>query len=191
MQYNKQAQHDPGVACERAVDQANAATSKDIAAPSQGAAAQDVGVAANETASGAYEFRYHKDLRELPDCPPAATTSPLAAGYRFAQSDLKHPNNSLPPIKINPDPFALAKPKRCCSGFGLSMYATLSALRDRASKGVRHSPLFLKRLGDHYVKVHLTAASGRQTIADSNGHFDLFEYASFDFHTSVAEHLKL
>lgn len=138
-----------------------------------------------------FEFKYHTEFSGIDNCPPPAAENPATMAYRFAQSTLSDPNNSLPPIKIKPDRFAYGRPQQCCSGFGLSMFTSLPALRSRADKALKNSPNFLKKLGNHYVKISLTKSSGRQTKADSNGHFDLYEYSTFDFSKSVLEHTPL
>jgi hypothetical protein len=71
------------------------------------------------------------------------------------------------------------------------MYVTLEHLLNAARAGLKISPLYLKRLGDHYVQLSLSPDSGRQTQANSKGHFDLHEYQKFDFVTSALEHAKM
>jgi hypothetical protein len=139
----------------------------------------------------AREFRYHTHVVGLVGCPPPPPSAPLGYGYRFAKADLNDESNRLPVSLINPSRWVNRKPAICCSSFALSMYSTLDALVQRARVGVENSPMFLKRIGDHYVQLKLTPECGRQTIASDDGHFDLHEYTSFDFQSSVATHQKL
>lgn len=125
-------------------------------------------------------LRYHDELQVIEGCPPAISTAPLLYGYRFAFSDLKHPNNSLPVAKINPSRFVNESPKQCCSGLALSMFSSLTCLQKRAAEGLKTSPKFLKRVGNRFVHLNITGV-GRQTEVSKSGHFDFHEYISFNF----------
>jgi hypothetical protein len=135
------------------------------------------------------ELRYLTELNALPTCPPPVCQEPVSMGYRFATANLADQNNALPVLKINPNRF-LNEPKLCCSGLALSMYVTLPQLNDRARKGVKNNPNFLKRIGDHYVQLTI-ADLGRQCEPSSVGHFDFFEYTSFQFAQQVISHGRL
>lgn len=143
--------------------------------------------AARETVAA--ELRYRSEMEGLISCPPAPSTSPRTVGYRFATSDLADANNALPVIKINPSRF-VGEHKPCCSALALSMYLSLPALINRARKGVKSNPNFLKRLGNHYVEVNISSL-GRQCEPNNEGHFDFFEYTSFNFRQQVLSHGRI
>ncbi|MGC4062943.1 MAG: hypothetical protein QM749_19725 [Aquabacterium sp.] len=136
------------------------------------------------------EFRYHADLRLLPSCPPSVAADSVSVAYRFAFADLSDARNKLPVSKISPSRFVNETPKKCCSGLALSMFQTLPQLTERAAKGIKHAPNFLKRVGDHYVQLDIHEY-GRQGGCNGEGHFDFFEYTSFVYEQQVLAHARL
>lgn len=139
----------------------------------------------------ALELKYHRDISSLAGCPPAPARELRELGYRFATAKLTDACNLLPPYKTSPNRWVGERRTICCSAFALSMYVTREALLHRARVGLSNSPLFLKRLGDHYVELSLRPESGRQTPPSGAGHFDLHEYRTFDFMAAVRKHEKL
>ncbi len=136
------------------------------------------------------EFKYLADFGHIDDCPPPPAADFLTVAYRFATEKLQDEANLLPLAKKDPRR-SISKREACCSAFALSMYSTLETLRNRARYGVLNSPMFLKRLGDHYIQIELTSESGRQTAPNTSGHFDLYEYKGFDLLASVKIHKKM
>lgn len=134
-------------------------------------------------------FKYHSNISTLKNCPPTVSGLPLAVGYRFGDSDINHPNNGLPVAVKNKNNSTHHRPN--CSSYALSMYVSLDTLKARARCGVNYSPQFLKKIGDHYLKIQLSESSGRQTAPNADGHFDLHEYSSFNLQAAVQEHRLL
>jgi hypothetical protein len=113
--------------------------------------------------------------------------------FRFAYADRDDRNNFLPialitPGRMLPDGLQV---KKCCACFSLSHFQTLTQLKSAARKGLSRAPNFLKKVGDHFFEVALTAAAGVCTEASGSGHFELFEYQKFDLSAAVARHEPL
>ena len=145
--------------------------------------------AIHPSAPSASSFKYHSTISAISNCPPSASGSPLSVSYRFCHADLKHPSNTLPIAEIHKNSLPPRRPN--CSSYALSMFVSLETLKARAKAGISNSPQFLKKIGDHYVKIELSSTAGRQTVPNSDGHFDLHEYASFNLHAAVQEHRQL
>jgi hypothetical protein len=113
--------------------------------------------------------------------------------YRFAFSDASNESNFLPVAKLQPSrTLPDGRPVvECCEGWSLSMYTTLDKLQSKAKKTLKTSPQFLKRVGDCYMQIKLTAACGVHTDPNNSGHFDFFERATFDCSKAIVNHGKM
>lgn len=130
---------------------------------------------------GGFAFKYARQLRAIGDCPPSGCQSCDGIGFRFASSNAADARNFKPVAVLTPNrkfrSGLLAK--RCCTAYALSMYQTFDHLKAAAKKGLKNSPQFLKRIGGHYIELHIKPHDGRTTNPGASGHFDFFESASF------------
>jgi hypothetical protein len=138
-------------------------------------------------------YKYAEDLSRIADCPEKPNFKQIAVAFRFAHADLNSSANFLPTALLQPDRTVHGhKPIRdCCVGWSLSMFTSLEALEDRARKTIKTAPNFLKRVGDHYSQLKLSAVCGVHTAPSSNGHFEFFERTSFDGKSAVISRGKL
>lgn len=115
----------------------------------------------------------------LCDCPPATSSPPTArAVYRFVHADMADGRNFLPPAKLSPSRWVNRKPE--CSDFALSLFESVpqaTRFYDELAKTFRKIRL---TIGTHLAEVSVTPADGLATPVDTDGHFDLHEYASAD-----------
>lgn len=136
----------------------------------------------------ASEMRYHAFISKLDSCPAHATLRCNEPAYRVVHSDLKHPDNFVPQAVSQPDRLATASDSRQCGLWSLSLYRDPQQLRNLILKMEKTSPKFRKIVGDHYVKLDMKEHDGRRTPDDQFGHFNFYEYTTFDAHTAVQEH---
>lgn len=138
-------------------------------------------------------FKYANEIREIAKCPVHPHDASIGMAYRFALADLADEKNYLPTALLQPDrSMPGRKPiAECCVGWSLSMFTTLDALQERARKTIKNSPKFLKRVGDHYTQVKLTATCGVHTGPNNEGHFEFFERSTFDGKKAVVSHGKM
>jgi hypothetical protein len=104
-------------------------------------------------------------------CPKNAHSTFGATCFRAVHKD---------PTKESYIPYALLEggnAKECCH-WGLSMYDSLPKMKDRFRKVMKVAPNFLRKVGDQYAELAITAAHGRRTNA-SSGHFTFFEFDTF------------
>lgn len=149
-------------------------------APGKGTpAANDAAVVAVEVKS----FKYHDQIKQLIGCPPRDFAD-YPCGYRFCTADIKNEKNFFPVAFIDTERTI------CCSSYALSMFVDLDSLVDKARRLSKTFKNFNLKFGDHYAKVNLSAAAGRCTKRNSQGHFDFFEYSAFDPVTAITEHSK-
>jgi hypothetical protein len=136
------------------------------------------------------KLKYAHEIKQVCDCPPASSQSVDCYAYRFAFDKL---DKSFTPVALfNPQMTVSGRPvAHCCEGYSLSMFDTLEQLRKRARAGLDRAPNFLKRIGDHFVRIKLTALDGIRTPSSSNGHFEFFEAATFDGPSRSLAHARL
>jgi hypothetical protein len=146
---------------------------------------QALASSANTAAPATFEYKYRAEISEISGCPSQATTPFKDDCYRAVQSDPKHPGNFLPIARIDPHRLKKARPDQRCALWGLSMYEHAQQLREMILKVEKHSPRFRLLIGDHCARLRLTAQHGRRTLASASGHFDFYEYATFNAETAV------
>ena len=160
-----------------------------MSTPAQGISARQHGLHARSVTANpnATTFRYASQLSKVPSCPPPASTQ--VVGFRIVFEKIDHPKNFKPLAILEPKRKVNGRPiTDCCSGYGLSMYCSIQQLRAHVRAVLRTSPLFLKKVGDHYAEIQLSAADGRCSIPSGKGHFDFFEYSGFVATAAVAQH---
>lgn len=137
-------------------------------------------------------LRYAEEIRSMGNCPPNSSLAREAIGFRFAFEDIHHRNNFLPVALIEPERVVGSQPvTKCCAGYSLSMFDSVDNLVGRARKIIKHAPLFLKKVGDHFVEVKIAPSDGICTAVNSIGHFDFFEADSFSARAAVVTHGRL
>jgi hypothetical protein len=144
-----------------------------------------------KTSSPRASLKYFAQIQKISGCPPHACQGTTCKAYRFAGSKLDS-NSFLPIALITPQRNLRGRPvNQCCTGYSLSFFQTLDQLRERAKEGIKNSPNFLKRIGDHFVCMKIAVTDGISTAVSKDGHFDFFEFVSFDAEKSVEEHRRL
>ena len=126
------------------------------------------------------EYKYRTEMAEIAECPSHVTAPFKGDCYRAVRSDLKHPSNFLPIAKIDPHRLKKTRADQRCGLWGLSMYEHAHQLRELILKVEKHSPRFRLLIGDHCAHLRITAQHGRRTEATSTGHFDFYEYTTFN-----------
>jgi hypothetical protein len=152
---------------------------------------QALGSSADTSAPATVEYKYRAEISGIAGCPSHATAAFNGDCYRAVQSNLKHPANFLPIAKIDPHRLKRARAGQLCGLWGLSMYEHAEQLREMILKVEKHSPRFRFLIGDHCARLKLTALHGRRTSASASGHFDFYEYATFNAETVVLDCLPL
>lgn len=134
------------------------------------------------------QLKYSAEIKSISGCPPTSCTGAARVGFRFAPAKLSH-EAFLPVALIKPQRILKGRPiTQCCTGYSLSLYQSLDQLKKRAEAGIKTSPLFLKRIGDHFVRMTVGPQDGVSSVAAADGHFDFFEYVAFKGLDSVEEH---
>lgn len=65
------------------------------------------------------------------------------------------------------------------------MFSSCQKLKEKASVVVKHSPLFLKLVGDHYAEILLLKGDGLCSSINDVGHFEFYEFKDFNPVVSV------
>ncbi|WP_186014498.1 hypothetical protein [Burkholderia gladioli] len=139
-----------------------------------------------------YALRYAAEIKRLDGCPPKDVTTIDIVGFRFAFEDIDDPSNYLPVAVVKPERVIAGQPiVQCCTGYSLSVFNSLESLARKAKQVMKTSPLFLRRVGDHFVALKITHNAGVCTEPNASGHFDLFESEDFSYRTSVLNHGRL
>lgn len=137
------------------------------------------------------EFEYHDQMSSLPDCPCALKGPYDKIGYHLVQSNLQDVGNFLPKGKKDPEGYERQVVVKRCPWWSLSMFESPDHLRRRFSKAKLSNPMVAKLIGDHFVKFRLDHTKGRISSASSNGHFEFFQYKSFDPLLEASDHQRL
>lgn len=137
-------------------------------------------------------LRYGAEIKKLDCCPPEGAHGLDIVAYRFAFEDVEHKHNYLPVALIQPERVHAGQPiTQCCAGYSLSVFESVEALTKKAKKMLATSPKFLRKVGDHFVALKISAADGVCTAPNSTGHFDFFENDGYFGPDSVVEHARL
>jgi len=138
------------------------------------------------------QLKYAVQLKKITDCPGSAAVSKKCSGFRYCFPKLNDPKNFLPRAHLNPSGRYRGRlVKECCEGYALSMYTSHGALVAKARLALKHSPKFLKYLGDHFVELAISASDGICTPPANGGHFSFFEAVGFDPLKAVKAHAVL
>ena len=148
-------------------------------------------IAVPHTSAAAPQYKYDVEIRQIVGCPFHATACFTEASYRAVQSDIRHPSNFLPAGRLEPEKYANSALGHKCMSWALSLYESPDQLRAMIRRAEQVAPLFRLRVGDHYARLQLTATDGKRTAVSRSGHFSFYEFASFDPHGAVKEHLPL
>jgi hypothetical protein len=138
-----------------------------------------------------YELRYHAQISQIEDCPCALTGAYEKLGYHLVQANLQSPRNFLPMAKKDPSGYAAKAAAQRCPWWSLSMFEKPEQLRKRFTKARLSSPKAEMLLGDHYVCFKLNHTKGRISAPAPSGHFEFFEYTTFDPAAEALDHQKL
>ncbi|WP_459568538.1 hypothetical protein [Cupriavidus sp. 8B] len=138
-------------------------------------------------------LRYAKEIQEIAICPPMAVQPLSTVGYRFVFQDLSNKRNFLPVALLQPDRILNDKQPitQCCSGYALSMFTSEENLAGKVRAAKKSAPMLLKRLGDHFVELAITAADGLCGEPSNTGHFDFFERVTFNATAAVRNHRRI
>ncbi|WP_141684909.1 hypothetical protein [Burkholderia stabilis] len=151
-----------------------------------------VAAAATMQANVQFVLRYATEIKQLAACPPKGVSALDIVGFRFAFEDIEHPDNYLPVAVVKPERAIAGQPvTQCCTGYSLSVFDSLESLARKAQKALKTSPLFLRRVGDHFIRLKITPDAGVCTVPSDSGHFDLFEADSFSCRGAVLSHERL
>lgn len=147
-------------------------------------------VAVSAGKSAPKELRYHAHISKFAGCPPGKPAV-QEIGYRFCFSNLDDPRNFQPNAMLDLARADGRAPPSCCSSYALSMFVDLQSLIAKGQKIQKTVKKFFEKKGNHFAKLDLCADHGRCTEANSDGHFDFFEYTTFTAKAAVVEHAKL
>ncbi|WP_343635457.1 hypothetical protein [Roseateles sp.] len=131
-------------------------------------------------------LKYQAEISKFTGCPPKQLAD-HTYGFRVCFSDISDPRNFLPNAILDLNRLDGRAPPPCCSSYAVSLFSSLELLSVRVKAILKTNKKFLQKKGDHYVKISIDATCGRSTVADTHGHFDLFEYAHFNPVAAVAE----
>lgn len=139
------------------------------------------------------QLKYTARLKETTDFSSISCTPANGKGYRFVTSNLGDTNNFLPVALIQPGRVLNGgiPIESLSSGYALSMFDTLAGLMKKTRIALKASPLFLKRVGDHYAELQLSNADGICTAPAATGHYDFHEAIDFTPITVVTTHAIL
>jgi len=158
--------------------------------PSQvgGSVQGGIGTVASQQAP---KLKYISEITKIAGCPPMSCQGSACQGYRFAPASLSD-KAFLPVALVTPQRILRGRPiTQCCTAYSLSLFQTLDQLRKRAEEGKKTAPNFLKRVGDHFVRLDISASDGVSSAPNGHGHFDFFERVTFDALKCVVEHGEL
>ncbi|RFM31233.1 hypothetical protein [Chitinophaga silvisoli] len=131
------------------------------------------------------ELKYRDLLKEVSNngcsCPPDDATSLITVAYRFVfEEDTK---------KINHLPNKIISPKRKlrdtveeCSACGLSCYLTEENASTKYNYLIEAHQNIYKNIGDSLSVGTINAEDGQVTTVDHEGHYDFYEFATFNPH---------
>lgn len=123
-------------------------------------------------------LKYAWELSGLEDCPPAYYESRDFTAHRFVFSDLRHANNFLPALKINPrrinSPAFVSDTARCM-GYALSLFDMVENARRRYHQISRFNRNFHKLVGTHIARGVIETKDGVASPPDGHGHISLHE----------------
>lgn len=134
------------------------------------------------------ELKYHAFTSKLDNCPADATLRCTEPAYRVVREQLNHPDNFLPQAMSQPDRLERSPAAKQCGLWALSLYSHPDQLRSLVEKMEKYSPKFRKTVGDYYVMLDIKEHDGRRTSADHFGHFNFYQYTTFDAVAAVKEH---
>lgn len=112
-------------------------------------------------------------------CPPANSMIVKIEAFRFVfenDPDL----NSHKPAKVKSPKRIMKTAEENCSLCGLSCFRSAQEALSTYFNLVKARPNLINVLGDSLSIGNLDENSGMSTEVDSEGHFDLFEYSTFD-----------
>lgn len=96
--------------------------------------------------------------------------------FRFVFEDPDHPNNFLPPLKINPSRFLSKESMEKCHGLGLSLYGKKENAKKKFEELISTFKNFKKTIGTHIAKGIITDEDGHITKENKITHFDIYEF---------------
>ncbi|MFD0762704.1 hypothetical protein ACFQZW_11485 [Lutibacter aestuarii] len=127
--------------------------------------------------------KYAEDISNLDcDCPPSENyVEEEKVAYRWVHSDIEHPYNFIPVLKIDPnriDDFDDCDDK--CKGYGLSLFNDLKKAENRLTSFLKRKPLLAKTLGNAIAEGTIEKNEGIASESDKRGHFTFHEDESCD-----------
>ena len=127
-------------------------------------------------------LKYSNQLKMTKDFKKTCLVQLNIIGFRYVHSLPPNQTSFLPQAITDPDKGLKSGGtiKDICSGYGLSMFTSLTNLRQRAKDLQNSYPNILKRLGSFYAELNLTVNDGACTHPDLKGHFDFHETTMFN-----------
>lgn len=127
-------------------------------------------------------LKYSNQLKMTKDFKKTCLVQLNIIGFRYVHSLPPNQTSFLPQAITDPDRELNGgwRMKDTCSGYGLSMFTSLSNIRQRAECLKNSYPNILKRLGSFYAELNLTVNDGACTVPTLKGHFDFHEATMFD-----------
>lgn len=135
-------------------------------------------------------LRYHLEINKNADCPPTSSGH-QDVGYRFCFASKTDRRNFLPTSILDLSRTDGNAPAPCCSGYALSMFVSLENLIEKRDKLAKRIKKFAEKKGSHYAKLSLTKNCGRCASLNDEGHFDFFEYTTFNAINAITEHAEI
>ncbi|MFH1115180.1 MAG: hypothetical protein V1792_14820 [Pseudomonadota bacterium] len=126
-------------------------------------------------------FKYQACIRNLGiECPPDNYEQEERDSFRFVK-DTGENNNFLPPLVIKPKRIHSGQFKNdlneICSGYALSFFDTLDNAIEYFAELRQQMSNAYKSVGTHIARGLLAECDGVMSNPDSDGHFDLHEFA--------------
>jgi hypothetical protein len=124
-------------------------------------------------------YRYIDAISKIRGCPHNANATFGKACFR-AVNVPRHINDFRPHAARVPPTMG-----HDCRGWAMSLYDSLTKLREMIARQQLTAPQIQKRYGTHFVELELSTAHGVRTASSQHEHFAFFEYDTFDPETCV------
>jgi hypothetical protein len=116
---------------------------------------------------------------------------PADSAFRIVHKDLRNADNFIPNALLYPGSYANRSGRCQCKSWALSVFEKKEQLSARVLKMEKTIRKWREIVGDHGVRLNLSAQHGRRTKADSEGHCSFFEFVDFEARAAVADHFAL
>jgi hypothetical protein len=134
------------------------------------------------------KYKYSEYLNKFQDCPASNFVGVNKEAYRWTSSLITI--HDFTPINITktPPPRMLDDSDKMCTGYGLSMFDSLSNSllkyqKEYSRRNVHQQEHFKQDKGSYIALLHLTENDGVADAPNSYGHFTFHEYLNTCFET--------